>query len=341
MSRKSVDCHLIVPGLFEGIAELASQSGLGSFPALEKYLSRGLKTSCRQDLPHLIAALLDIPVTPGRDVPTAAMMTLGRVPAQQSAPQSTRQHWAMATPVLLKPDRDRLVLHPAHVRQMPDELIKAISEHFSDQFQEILIAENGQWLIRLSENSDVVTAPLMKVIGMNVDQFLPEGNDRQQWHALMNEIQMLFHDLQTSQYGFNSLWFEGIGPLPDLSAVVQKSSWKIYGKSDLLEPFVKFTACQNPALTDIFKAREFESPIIVVQSEVMAAIEARSVDLWMQAMNQTEQLAADLLNKLKKKFIDKIRLYPLDGSVIELNRSKFRRFWLRPRPVSSFFDANQ
>jgi len=337
MSRGPFDCHFIVPGLFEGIAELTSKSGLGTFPALEKFLSRASRNNFSLDFPHLMADLLNIPIAHGRDVPTAAMMSIGRVPATQTA----GHYWLMATPVLLKPDRDRLVLHPAHVSRLPDALIKTFSEHFSAQFQEILITEQGQWLIRLNEKADVVTQPLMKVIGMNVDQFLPQGKDRQHWHGLMNEIQMLFHSLQTSSYGFNSLWFEGVGQLPDLAEVAGQDRWKIYGESDLLEPFVKFTGCRNPALPEIFKDGQFETPIIIAHQEMMQAIEARSVDLWIEAMSKTDQLLADLLNKLKNKSIDKIRLYPLDGSVFELNRSSLRRFWLRPKPVSNYFDVNQ
>lgn len=337
MSRSPIDCHLIVPGLFEGITELTSKSGLGTFPALEKFLSRASRSAFSLDFPHLMADLLNIPTAHGDDVPTAAMMSIGR----GAAPLTAGQYWVMATPVLLKPDRDRLVLHPAHVSLLPDELIRTFSDHFSAQFREILLTEQAQWLIHLNEKTDVVTQPLMKVIGRNVDQFLPQGKDRQYWHGLMNEIQMLFHNLQTSEYGFNSLWFEGVGQLPATAEVADQHKWKIYGASDLLEPFVKFTGCENPALAEILKDAQFESPIIIAQKEMMHAIEARSVDLWIEAMTKIEQLLADLLNKLKKKSIDNIRLYPLDGSIFELNRSSLRRFWLRPKPVSNYFDTNQ
>ena len=109
MSRKLPELHVVIPGLFEAVSATSRQLQAGAFPALEKFLSRSQVSQFSGDYPHVLACLLGLPCDQQHDVPTAAMSASGTIDEQELLDNC----WIPGFPVMLQPDRDRLVLHPA------------------------------------------------------------------------------------------------------------------------------------------------------------------------------------------------------------------------------------
>ena len=98
--------HFVVPGLLEAVSATSTLSPKGTFPTLEKLIARSEKTVFSHDYPHILANLFQMQLAQNSDVPVGALSAIDLV----SHDQLTDHCWLKATPVLLKPDRDRLVL---------------------------------------------------------------------------------------------------------------------------------------------------------------------------------------------------------------------------------------
>lgn len=132
--------------------------------------------------------------------------------------------WIHADPVNLQADMDRAILSDArtvHIREdEAEKLVEQINTHFAADGLSVVMADADNWFIRLDECS-LITTPLSKAVGRNVNHLLPTGEGAAQWQRFMNEAQMLLHMSEVNQRreqrgvaAINSLWLWGEGSLP-------------------------------------------------------------------------------------------------------------------------------
>ena len=131
-------------------------------------------------------------------------------------------YWLKADPVILHPDRDRLLLFDgAQTDYAPDEtqaLIAAMNEHFQPlgwRFRE--------GYLRLSETPGFTTTPLRHALGRSVDRLLPRGPDATRLHGHLTELEMLLHAHPVNQQRqlrgratVDGVWLWGGGEQPVL-----------------------------------------------------------------------------------------------------------------------------
>jgi len=146
-----------------------------------------------------------------------------------------------ADPCYLHPDRDRLLLFSENMQLTIEESTALISEiqPLLDEFGGELICYSPEnWLLNLDALPDLTFSALAEVRGKAVDDFLPQGTDRQNWIRLWNEIQMQLYDSKINQQRIsdgklpiNSVWFWGVGTFK-----ADKKSWQhVQGHLPLLK----------------------------------------------------------------------------------------------------------
>ncbi len=336
MSRKSPEFHIVIPGLFEAVSATSRQLRAGSFPALEKFLSRSQVSDFAGDYPHVLAHLLGLPFDRQHDVPTAALSAFGTVAETELMEYS----WIQAFPVLLQPDRDRLVLHPAPANlyqrtNLPrlETLRRRIIEHFSPFFSDILLTEENGWLFKLPKDAKISTSPLIDTVGRNIDNLMPVGEEQSRWHSLMNEMQMLFYSQNCDALGFNSLWFEGVGRLPQKNHI--KSAVAGLGTEPLLEAMTSWHGVITFDSLDDFvpQAGDFVS-LVSADLSIMRSIQGRSEERWLQTMKELDGLFLRLRNLLVSGVISSISLYPMNETVHKIEgRAGSFKFWKKSLPL--------
>lgn len=229
---------LIVP-----FASSVSESGRQALqslalPHLERLLTRLTPTrslgSDEYSLspPHELAAahLLGWPVVDGR-LPLAAQ-DARQAGLDPSGPEPGGLAWARLTPVHLHLGTDRVSLtNPAEL-QLGEadsrELLEAVRDLFESEGFGLHWLAAGQWLATHPLFDGLASASLDRVIGRNVDLWLPDQASARLLRRLQNEVQMLLHTHPLNDRReaaglptVNSFWCSGCGrAVPDSSPPV-------------------------------------------------------------------------------------------------------------------------
>lgn len=223
-------CHLLIPG-FSSLFFPVTPDSLPALhlPALNALLARGRQGSCASGnwMDHLCR---EFGLEKQHDWPVAALTLL----AEGGSPGN--DSWLLAEPVHLQLQRERMVLiDSTNLGISSDEaagLSATLNSHFAGDGLAFLPTRPGRWHLRLSSPAHIETCPLESVIGRNIREFLPAGQDGKYWHRTLNEIQMLLHDHpvnaareQRGELPVNSIWPWGGGVLPGKATSPYAKIW--------------------------------------------------------------------------------------------------------------------
>jgi hypothetical protein len=178
--------HLLIPSL-----DMLDQADLAVIaPALMRFKTLGQR--CKIEWPgfeqRLAELLLPVDSTSPRSIASICRSGMGL---------SSEGRWLCVSPVFLETGIERVILHDLTSQHLlpneADGLVESFNQHFSE---EGLILEAGSaclWFMRLPDHLDIQTHTLYSVRGQSIYHLLPAGKNSGYWHALMNEVQMLFH----------------------------------------------------------------------------------------------------------------------------------------------------
>ncbi len=242
--------HLIVP--FAGVVSQAGQQALQTLalPQLDRLLSR---LSPVQSLgsneyslspPHELAqaAARGWPLTDGAlpwaaELARQAGLTAGHgIGDHSDAHHAELKHgqrsdccgahraWALLTPVHLHLGTDQVTLTDPAALQLDAaqsrQLFDAVHGLFESEGFLLHWLAADQWLAAHTLFADLPTASLDRVIGRNIDRWLPDQRPARLLRRLQNEVQMLLYthalNLQreaAGQASVNSFWCSGTGPV--------------------------------------------------------------------------------------------------------------------------------
>lgn len=209
--------HLVIPDLFLP-KDFAAEASRGlSLPALEKLLGRGYSEMLEAaPLENLLCESFGVRCE--TDAPIAPISA-----AFDGLPEGC---WLRADPAHLHLQRDQLLLDGVRVGSGDAEAFCAsLNAHFAGRGMEFFAPHPQRWYVRLSALPRIRTTPLSEVLGGNVRNALPTGEDAPYWNQLFNEIQMLLfaHPINEAREArgelpLNSLWVWGGGksaPMPE------------------------------------------------------------------------------------------------------------------------------
>ena len=136
----------------------------------------------------------------------------------------TPVHWHVGTEQVSLADPDSLLLDEAASRAFYD----AVSGLFTSEGFLVHWGAPTRWYLAHESLADLPTASLDRVIGRNVDRWLPAGAAARHWRRLNSEVQMLLytHALNADREArglptVNSMWLSGCGPAQPLGAEVR------------------------------------------------------------------------------------------------------------------------
>ena len=230
--------HLIVP--FAGTVSDAGRQALQSLslPALSRLLARWMPDTAlgsdefSPNPPHeqALAQALGWTSTPDNALPFAA-----RQAAALGWPVGDAA-WALLTPVHLHVGSDAISLTEPSSLQLGEaasrQLFDAVRPLFETEGFTLRWAAPQQWLASHALFDGLATASIDRVIGRNIDPWLPEQRSARLIRRLQNEVQMLLytHPLNDAREAaglptVNSFWLSGCGRLPaDASAAVTRTA---------------------------------------------------------------------------------------------------------------------
>jgi hypothetical protein len=226
--------HLIVP--FAGVASEAGRQALHDLPLpnLQRLLSRlqpeAPDTADELTLspPHerALARALGWTVTDGR-LPFAAheARAMGLLDATE-ANEATEAAWAWLTPVHLHVGTEQFTMTDPATLALDEagsrELLDAVRPLLESEGFSLHYAAPQRWLAAHPMFDELATASLDRVIGRNVDPWLPDQRAARLLRRLQNEVQMLLytHPLNDRREAaglttVNSFWASAGGRLPD------------------------------------------------------------------------------------------------------------------------------
>jgi len=98
------------------------------------------------------------------------------------------------------------------------DLIDKLAPLFSEENMVLSYHDDLDWRLQLSTGAAVKTTPLHHVVGANIHDAMPAGDDELIWKRLLNEVQMLLHQASMANHenshlslphkveGVNGLW---------------------------------------------------------------------------------------------------------------------------------------
>lgn len=208
--------YLLVPGLAE-ITRLLPEM-LDGLPGLRAFFRHALRSSPgHASCAELLLKNSALASSADQDIALASLLAHNLT----SDAQRLQSSWALARPVLLVPDRDRLLLQPAVTQTLSDKRIRQLADEVLEAFPDLLAAIEidacGHWLLELQQPAAISTHDFSALVNQHLGTAMPVGDDAPQWIRFMNEVQMMFHQQETVELGFNALWLEGFGSLGELA----------------------------------------------------------------------------------------------------------------------------
>ncbi len=229
--------------------------------------------------------------------------------------------WLRADPARIAPD-----MHGARmlawgealelIAEDTAQLLPALKPLFGDAGFLLDAPQPSRWYLRLPREAKVPAfAPVQDVLGDDLFDHLPQGEQGRRWRALLSEAQVLLHNhpwnaqrVAQGKPPVNSLWFWGGGRLPE---AVQTHYRQVRSPDALLRA-------------------------LAAAAGVVSAQEAGQVDalIDLRHLRNLDRLCAEalqpLLQALDRRELAALTLDFEDGAQFRIARGQRWRWWRRP-----------
>ena len=325
--------QVVIPDLFLP-HELMRQACSGlKLPALETMLARARQ----EPLAHrsLEAWLCDAFGVPGFAIAPVTLLADGMEPGSS--------YWLRADPAHVYIRQNEMVLE-AGVPLSADEaeeLCASLNAHFSGEGLRFFAPHPQRWYVQLDSDPAIQTHLLSQVAGRDIRSLLPQGGEALRWHAVLNEIQMLFHDHAVNQAReargappISSVWLWGGGRM---EKALPRRFARVCGDSYLAEAFARVAGIPFVSLPgDANTCLDKEGNTLLAREGMQQAFLRGDLQGWRDELQQFEQrFAAPLLDALRAGRIAQIILdVPGEAAYrFTLDRNAAWKFWRRPKSL--------
>ena len=333
---------LIIPGLCGPDSDPPVSDYLQTRPlALDRLLSRSRMQSF-----------------PGTDLDTTLCHCFGLDAAQQALPLAPLTYLSdtgeagpgyllRADPVHLRADQSSLRLFDSHTfpvtQEEADALAAAVTQFYAHLGWQLQAVRPQRWYLSLSTVPAITTRPVMQVAGQDIDPCLPQGRDAADWHAILNEVQMLLHNHpvniareQRGEPAINSLWFWGGGELP---LAVQTKFVRVASDHPLAMGLAQQAGIARVDLpSESAELIDFAAPgsSLLVTDALESPSLYGEVERWQERLLQLEQdWFVPLLEALRRGQLTSLAIYPCNGKRFHITRRQLRAFWRPLRPFET------
>ena len=350
-----MNVHMVIPDLFLP-QDVAADACAGlPVPALEMLLARARPEPLLPDtLETWLCEMFGV-----------ADSSIAPVTLRADGMEPGSAYWLRVDPVHMSMQREQMILQ-ADVPLSADEatqLCASLNAHFSAEGLRFFAPHPQRWYLQLAAAPDLLTRPCSQVAGKNANAHLPQGQDALRWHAVFNEIQMLFHEHAVNQareargeLPVNSVWLWGGGREEGQLA---RPYAKVCGDSQLADAFAQVAGIPSAMLPD--DARDLldgdRGDVLLVWEGLQRALQHGDLHEWRDSLRYFEQdCAAPLLDALRGGRIAQLTLdvtksgnplsskpdveltLPRAGAArrFTLTRSAAWKLWRRPKPLARY-----
>lgn len=231
--------------------------------------------------------------------------------------------WLRADPANVVPDMQgaRLMASAETLRLEQadvDALVPELRSLFVGFGYQLDAPTPSRWYLRLPEATPLpVFVEPEVVLGDDLFEHLPDGDNGRQWRALLTEAQVVLHQHPWNEHrvadgkrAVNSLWFWGAGTLP---ASVRTVHAQVRSRDALLQGLAKMAGVR-----------------IGGEQTVDALVDLRQL----RSLDQlTRDAITPLLDAIARGELEELRLDFEDGVHYRIHRGQRWRFWKKPLPT--------
>ncbi|TXT26830.1 MAG: 2 3-bisphosphoglycerate-independent phosphoglycerate mutase [Gallionellaceae bacterium] len=314
--------HIVIPALFLPQAVAADVCGQLNLRSLEILLARARPEPLAQgSLETWLCGMFGV-----------AEAAVAPVTLRADGIEPGTSYWLRSDPVHLLLRGSQMVLQAEAPPSAGEasRLCDSLNVHFAGDGMHFFAPHPLRWYLRLDDEPGIQTRPLSQVAGQDIRAQLPQGRDALRWHAVLNEIQMLFHDHAVNrereargETPINSVWLWGGGR----------------GGGQLARPCAKL--CGDSELADAFAPRAClgGGDVLLVWEGLQRAVLRGDLRGWRDSLLHFEQrCAAPLLGALRAGRIAQIVL-DVPGEAARrfvLARGAAWMLWRRARPLAGY-----
>lgn len=340
-----MNLNLLIPSLFwPDVSQPEIYSDL-SMPSLETLLAKGTsKQHSPQEMEIWLCKAFNI-AQQQNSWPVAPIMLHVDNPGLVKA---NKDFWMRADPVHLRIEQNHIMLadnqafkiSKEEVEQIVQDLNHNIGTHYNFSF---LPLRPDRWYIRLSKVPEIQTHTLSQVTCMNINGFLPTGNESMIWHKIFNEIQMLLYEHPVNQaresrgeLPINSVWFWGGGNMPQLIQAPYTYIWSNHDLPRALATASKLNHSKLPAHADEWLQNGAAGNHLIVLDALLEKAKYRNAYGWRETLKDLEKdWFSPLYKALRKGKIDQLTITTSSQDFVII-RSNLWKFWLVTRPLSFY-----
>jgi hypothetical protein len=325
---------LFVPGLWALLGHAGNEMQ-ASMPSLNLLLKRcDGSTESVVESEILLLNRLGWQADEGADVPVAALERL-------ATGIDSDGFWFRADPVNLQEDQNYLMMSFPSALDLDAAEVKALSdsinEHFAEDGWRLEVVDQQRWYLGLDKNPDIQTTPLWRVVGRDVFNLMPVGNNSRQWHAWMMEMQMLLYNHTANQARIgqgkatvSGLWVWGGGELP----LLQRSDILLRGDSLFMQGISRHSGCRIKALpanmSSICDDNGAQAEQLVVLEQARAALLTGDMNRGMKALHELEKVVFQpLLALLQSRKLTALSIIATPGHIVNVSAHGIRKWWRR------------
>ena len=277
------------------------------------------------------------------ELPSAAVSRIGDgLPAD-------RNWWLHADPVHLKADIDRLLLADTHWLDLQadegDLIARELAGFLEERGWHLEAHPSGRWYLRVPPQRGLTTHALSEVVGRNIRDYLPEGEQGKAWVVALNEIQMFLHSAEGNQLreargrpAINSLWLWGGGALPKASPQCYDA---VYCDDPLSRGMARLGGVPSfplPAdLQEVCDAGGAGARALIVDQCLLRPVMDADPRAWDESVDEfARRWLTPLRTAVRHGRITRASVYPCDGRSLCLSRRQELSFWKPVRPLSRY-----
>lgn len=337
--------HLLIPGLLDRVFQWTKDYGeVPRFSAIEAIMAKS-----QQRIFHAhgadatLCALFGLAAEQDHDLPFGAVRRYGYGGARDTG------YWLCADPVHLSAgiaqvflrEGDTLDIRPSEANQ----LASLFSAHYAEKDWVLEVASPRHWHLRIPTPPQISTFPQRRIMGQPIEAYLPAGSQATLWRALLNEIQMLFHDAeinrdreQSGEIPINALWLSGAGTLPAAGSVHTNAA--VWTDDPLAIGLSRLANVENwpaPASLDvILRSRVCESHLVFLDT-LLAPVSFDDLPAWGEALRGFETAWFWPIDRaLKTGRLAQCHIYDCAGQKFSLGRVRRWSSWRRRKPLHAY-----
>ena len=333
---------LLIPGLLGSYTDIPREEQ-PQFPAIETLLA---KATVRKFPPgsfyRNLGELFDLEKPASGDLPIAP---LSRLIDGLERPEGI---WMRADPVHLAAGVNGMRLNAASALALTQHdaiiLAAALEDFFREQNWKLEVPLPDRWYVRLPKLPAITTTELDRVIGRDIQPWLPEGPDRHFWHRLSNEIQMLLYASEMNrerelrgELAVNSLWFWGAGQLPD---ILPRKWSTVYSDDPAAQGLAMLSGARFAELPETLQVNvsglAATGNMLVATANRLSESIKEDFSAWLESMEELEQhWFAPILTALRAGQLTEVQVFA-DGHQFTIHRNSLLKFWCLRRSVIDY-----